>query len=76
MPPVKHATTSKTRHSIRLGTDLPEARPSLVVENPPVPHQQILEGGETEGGRGMIQLDVQALTRTIFVAVAQTIKEA
>ena len=36
MPPVKRATAPQARRSKRLRTDLSEAGPSSVVENPPM----------------------------------------
>ena len=76
MPPAKRATAPQARRSKRLRTDLSEAGPSWVVENPSTPQQQIGQGGEIEGGKGAIQLDVRALSSTISVAVAQAVKEA
>ena len=45
MPPAKRATAPQARRSKRLRSDLSEAGPSSVVENPPTPQQQIGQGG-------------------------------
>ncbi|KAM7446171.1 hypothetical protein ABFA07_005515 [Porites harrisoni] len=76
MPPAKRTTATQTRRSKRLRTDLSEAGPSSVVENPPMPQQQKGQGGEIQGGQGAMQLDMRALTSTISVAVAQAVKDA
>ncbi|CAH3046257.1 unnamed protein product, partial [Porites evermanni] len=69
-------TSPQARRSKRLRTDLSEAGPSSVVENPPMPQQQTGQGGEIQGGQGAMQLDVRTLTSTISVAVAQAVKDA
>ena len=71
MPPAKRTTAPQARRSKRLRTDLSEAGPSSVVENPPMPQQQT-----EQGGQGAMQLDVRALTSTISVAIAQAVKDA
>ncbi|CAH3182012.1 unnamed protein product [Porites evermanni] len=76
MPPAKCTISPQARRSKRLQTDLSEAGPSLVVENPPMPQQQTGQRGEIQGGQGVMQLDVRALTSTISVAVAQAVKDA
>ena len=76
MPPAKRTTAPQARRSKRLRTDLSEAGPSSVVENPPMPQQQTGQGREIQGGQGAMQLDVRALTSTISVAVAQAVKDA
>ena len=76
MPPAKCTISPQARRSKRLQTDLSKAGPSLVVENPPMPQQQTGQGGEIQGGQGVMQLDVRALTSTISVAVAQAVKDA
>ena len=65
MPPAKRTTAPQARRSKRLRTDLSEAGPSSVVENPPMPQQQTGQGREIQGGQGAMQLDVRALTSTI-----------
>ena len=75
MPPAKRTTAPQARRSKRLRTDLSEAGPSSVVENPPMPQQQTGQGREIQGGQGAMQLDVRALTSTISVAVAQAVKD-
>ena len=69
MPPAKRTTAPQARHSKRLRTDLTKAGPSSVVENPPMPQQQTGQGGEMQGGQGVIQLDMRAHTSIISVAV-------
>ena len=73
MPPAKRTTAPQARRSKRLRTDLSEAGPSSVVENPPMPQQQTGQGGEIQG---TMQLDMRALTSTISVGVAQAVKDA
>ena len=41
-----------------------------------MPQQQTGQGGEMQGGQGVIQLDMRALTSIISVAVAQGVKDA
>ena len=41
-----------------------------------MPQQQTGQRGEIQGGQGVMQLDVRALTSTISVAVAQAVKDA
>ena len=76
MPPAKRTAAPQARRSKRLRTDLSEAGPSSVVENPPMPQQQKGQRGEIQGGQGAMQLDMRALTSTISVAVAQAVNDA